>query len=298
MYVLPQPQPPKANPILIALGAATILVVTIGATCTAAESCRVSDWPLQNSTGSTALQTASLERALVIASTRHSSAGVQGGGMGPTPVYPPPARTFPPRPVAQSDQERLHFAVLDNDVVRVRTLLKSSSIDVDAPIYPRSRDSLLDLAARYGLPDIVQALIDKGARVRAEAATASQVDIHPLLSTMIWLKLHIESRGKPGVYTAAATASPEHYESIVHILLKAGADPNEIPSPVSSLGPLGLLADTPAFEGDERFAQELLSHGAALDGTATTSSALLVAAQNGFDRAHVGGSSPSPGYAQ
>jgi ankyrin repeat protein len=217
---------------------------------------------------------------MVITQVYRSANSPTGGGAAAPPGLLA-AHVFPPRPAAKNDQERLYYAVVDNDIGRVRALLRSSAVDVNAPTQQQSRDSLLDLSARYALPDIAHALIEKGARVRADATVASAVDIHPLLSTMIWRKLLIESRSGPGVFTAAATRTPERYEEIIRILLDAGADPNELPMPPARLGPLGVLADTPPFDGDVRLAQLLLDHGASLENSLAVASALAVAAENG-----------------
>jgi uncharacterized protein len=255
-------QTPGTSGNLTALSAAIILSMIGASEQAAAESCTISDWPLGIPSGSTALVVQSMPQPRMVITTAHRSANSPAGGKAAAPPGLLKAHVFPPRPAAQNDQQRLYYAVIDNDIGRVRALLRSSAVDVNDPIQEQSRDSLLDLSARYALPDIAHALIEKGARVRADATVASAVDIHPLLSAMTWLKLLIESRGSPGVFTAAATRTPERYEAIIRILLDAGADPNELPMPPARLGPLGVLADTSPFDGDVRLAQLLLDHGA------------------------------------
>jgi ankyrin repeat protein len=274
-------QTPGTSGNLTALSAAIILSMIGASEQAAAESCTISDWPLGIPSGSTALVVQSMPQPRMVITTAHRSANSPAGGKAAAPPGLLKAHVFPPRPAAQNDQQRLYYAVIDNDIGRVRALLRSSAVDVNDPIQEQSRDSLLDLSARYALPDIAHALIEKGARVRADATVASAVDIHPLLSAMTWLKLLIESRGSPGVFTAAATRTPERYEAIIRILLDAGADPNELPMPPARLGPLGVLADTSPFDGDVRLAQLLLDHGASLENSLAVASALAVAAENG-----------------
>lgn len=77
------------------------------------------------------------------------------------------------------DWLRLIYAVEDDDAAQTAAALRSRNIDVNAPLNPMTRESLLDLAAAGSQPEVVRLLLEHGAHARA--ALGGLVDATKLL---------------------------------------------------------------------------------------------------------------------
>ena len=186
----------------------------------------------------------------------------------------------PPRPELRNDQERLFAAVYEGDLERVRRLLKSPSIDVNAPARRDLRRSLIDVAAMVAQAKIARELIEHGARVRGPLP---DVDVHPIAVAMLNLKTTIQFHGDPGAFSLSPERAPEEFEATIRVLLDAGADADGVLDPTHPESALGVLLTTPRFDGDLRIASLLLERGAQL-GTATPGGApLAIAVAQGRD---------------
>lgn len=187
------------------------------------------------------------------------------------------------RPTPINDQQRLFQAVVDNDIKTVRRLLQSPNVDLNAPYNEQAPASLIDIASRYALPDIVQALIENGAKVRAEPDNPAKVTLHPVGEVVTQLSLLARfSNGRPPL-VGSPTQTPERFEETLRILLEAGANPDDMLSSSEHSSALAHLASLPEFDGDRRFAQLLLDHGATLDATVASDSPVEIAAAHGRD---------------
>ncbi|MGO8974323.1 MAG: ankyrin repeat domain-containing protein [Steroidobacteraceae bacterium] len=212
---------------------------------------------------------------------RRSAQGATGGVNASPAPEPPRIVPRPARPVPVNDQQRLFFAVYDGDLPRVQALLNSPDVDVNASYDALAKTSLINVAARECLPEITQALIRKGARIRADDAGAGGIDIRPVGSLISSLSVDILMRDHPVTVAGAPARTLEHYEATLRILLDAGADANELANTTQHLSALGQLADIAAFDGDARMAKLLLDHGAAIDDSPSATSPLIIAVGRG-----------------
>lgn len=165
--------------------------------------------------------------------------------------------------------------------VRVQALLNSPDVDVNASYDAHAKTSLINVAARECLPEITQALIRKGARIRADDAVTGGIDIRPVGSLISSLSVDILMRDHPVTVAGAPGRTLEHYEATLLILLDAGADANELANTTQHLSVLGQLADIAPFDGDSRMAQLLLDHGAVIDDSPSATSPLIIAVGRG-----------------
>jgi ankyrin repeat protein len=210
-----------------------------------------------------------------------SAQGATGGATASLAPESPKIVARPARPVPANDQQRLFFAVSDGDLHRVQALLNSPDVDVNAAYNAQARTSLINVAAQECLPEITQALIRKGARVRADVAVSGGIEIRPVGSLMSSLSVDILMRDHPVTMAGAPARTIEHYEATLRILLDAGADANELADTTEHLSALGQLAGTASFSGDARIAQLLLDHGALLDDSPSATSPLIIAVGRG-----------------
>jgi len=260
------------------------------ATCgaLAADRCVISDWPLHIPEGRASFlqfqpQSIAAPHVVVMPSVR-TTAHSQSQSPPPAARVPPPAAVARrPRPIPANDQQRLYAAVADGRVEEVRILLESPDVDVNAGYRNDSGVSLIDLAAGYGLPEITRALIKKGARVRSDAAHTSTLEVRPIAKAVSSLQFYMANRDQAWLFANMPARTPERYERTIQSLLEAGADPNEIEDPIHPAFPLGVLASAPPFEAATRIAQQLLNHGASLDGSASAGSPLIAAIASGRD---------------
>lgn len=176
---------------------------------------------------------------------------------------------------------RLIYAVEDEDAAQTAAALRSRSIDVNAPLNPMTRQSLLDLAAEGSQPEVVRLLLEHGAHARAQPG--EQVDVHPLADAMLNLGDRIHDPNLVNPYTGVrGTAAGS--AAIVKLLLDAGADPDaRLSQGYDELPPLGSLMLIPRFHGDLALARLLVQHGARVDGTDAAHSPLVLAIERGYE---------------
>jgi ankyrin repeat protein len=211
-------------------------------------------------------------------SAASSGNATTAGGAAPMSALKPAPR--PPRPVPKNDQERMFAAVYEGDLAEVQRLLRSPAVDVNAPSRSDLRGSLIDLAAGGAQSQIVQALIERGERVRGPVEA---VDVRPIAVAMLNLKITIQFHGVPGAFTWRPERSPQDFEATIRVLLDAGADADGMLDPTHPDSALGVLLSTPRFAGDMRIARLLLDHGARLDASAPGGSPLAAAIAIGRD---------------
>lgn len=194
------------------------------------------------------------------------------------------------------DWERLIYAVEDDDAAQTAAVLHARSIDVNAPLNPATRQSLLDLAAAGNEPKVVRLLLEQGAHARAQPG--EQVDVHPIADAMLALGTRIADPKLANPYTGV-TETPTASVAILKVLLDAGADPDARLSQSETLTPLGSLMLTPRFDGDLTLARQMVQYGARVDGIDGARSPLVLAIERGnqdyaqmfldFGRVSVGG---------
>jgi uncharacterized protein len=186
----------------------------------------------------------------------------------------------PPRPEPKNDQQRLFNAVYDGKLAQVQRLLRSTSVDVNAPARSDRRNSLIDLAAGGAQPEIVRELIEHGARVRGPV---EGIDVRPIAVAILGLKVTMQFHGVPGAFAWRAERSPRDYEATIRALLDAGADADGMLDPTHPDSALGELLSSPRFDGDIRIERLLLDHGAQLGASTPGGSPLAIAIANGRD---------------
>jgi ankyrin repeat protein len=254
----------------------------------AADRCVISDWPLHIPDGRASFlkfqpQSIAAPHVVVMPAVRLTAHSQAQSPPPAVPIQPPRAVARRPRPIPANDQQRLYAAVVDGRIEEVRTLLESPDVNVNAGYRNDTGVSLIDLAAGYGLPEITHALIKKGARVRRDAAQTGTLEVRPIAKAVSSLQFYITNRDQAWLFANMPARTPERYERTIQLLLEAGADPNEIEDPIHPEFPLGLLASAPPFEAATRIAQQLLDHGANLDGSASAGSPLISAIASGRD---------------
>jgi uncharacterized protein len=228
---------------------------------------------------------APLARVTTVIHKRAASTGsaTSAQSLNPAGDAPTSQRQFAPkpaRPEPKNDQERLFNAVYDGDLAQVQRLLRSRSVDVNAPARDDLRSSLIDLAAGDAQPLIARALIEQGARVRGPVV---DIDVHPIAVAVLGLKVTLQLHGTPGAFAWRPERSPEDFEATIRELLDAGADPDGMLDPGHPAAALGVLLTMPRFAGDMRIARLLLDHGAQLGDSAPGGSPLAIAVANGRD---------------
>lgn len=176
------------------------------------------------------------------------------------------------------DWERLIYAVEDDDAAQTSAALRSRSIDVNAPLNPATRQSLLDLAAEGSRPEVVRLLLEQGAHARAQPG--EQVDVHPVADAMLALGTRIADPHLANPYTGA-TETAAASVAILKLLLDAGADPDARLGQSETLTPLGSLMLTPRFDGDFALARQMVQYGARVDGIDGTRAPLVLAIERG-----------------
>lgn len=177
------------------------------------------------------------------------------------------------------DWERLIYAVEDDDVAQTAAALRSGRIDVNAPLNPATRESLLDLAAGGSQPEVVRLLLEQGAHARAQPG--EQVDVHPIANAILALGVTIADPHITNPYTGA-TETAAGSAAILRLLLAAGADPDaRLSQGMDDLTPLGSLMLIPRFDGDLALARQMVHDGARVDGIDGVSSPLVLAIQRG-----------------
>jgi ankyrin repeat protein len=179
------------------------------------------------------------------------------------------------------DWLRLIYAVEDDDAAQTAAALRSRNIDVNAPLNPMTRESLLDLAAAGSQPEVVRLLLEHGAHARAQPG--EQVDVHPLAAAMLSLASRIRDPSETNAYTGDPETAAGSV-AILGLLLDAGADPNARPSQgYDELTPLGsLVLLIPRFDGDLALARLLVEHGARVDAAEAARSPLVLAIERGY----------------
>jgi uncharacterized protein len=215
---------------------------------------------------------------LTTGSAASPAGSTTAGGAASMSGLPPSPR--PPRPVPKNDQERLFTAVYEDDLAEVQRLLPSPTVDVNAPSRSDLRTSLIDVAAGGAQAQIVQALIEQGARVRGPVEA---VDVHPIAVAIAGLKTTIQFHGVPGAFAWRSERSPSDFEATIQVLLDAGADPDGVLDPTHPDSALSVLLSTPRFDGDMRIARLLLDHGAQLGASTPGGSPLAAAVANRRD---------------
>ena len=216
----------------------------------------------------------------VVTAIHRSVGSVAAGSAAPTPaamLTRKPAQR-PPRPEPQTDQERLFAAVFAGDLERVRRLLRSPSIDVNAPARSTLRTSLINVAAMVAQAQIARALIEHGAQVRDPLPT---VDVRPIGVAMGNLKRTLQLHGDPAAFSLAPERSPSDFEATIRVLLDAGADADGVLDPTHPESALDVLLSSPHFDGDLRIARLLLDHGAQIGASAPGGSPLAIAVTQG-----------------
>jgi uncharacterized protein len=174
---------------------------------------------------------------------------------------------------------RLIYAVEDDDAAQTAAALRSRGIDVNAPLNPATRESLLDLAAEGSQPEVVRLLLEHGAHARARPG--EQVDVHPLADAMGNLASRIHDPNLTNPYTGAPETAAGSV-AILRLLLDAGADPDaRLSWGYDELTPLASLVLMPRFDGDLALARLLVQHGARVDGTDAARSPLVLAIERG-----------------
>jgi ankyrin repeat protein len=279
----------RANPIgPSSWGAPLALFALVSISAAAAERCSVSEFAVGVPDGRAAwvvggigsmpppvVRTTTVHRSVVAAAA--VTAPTPTPAPGPTTRNPPPR---PPRAEPHNDQERLFAAVFDGDLERVRRLLGSPSIDVNAPARSDLRRSLIDVAAMVAQPQIARALIEHGASVRGPLPA---VDLHPIAIAMLNLKTTIQFHGDPIAFSLSPERAPADFEATIRVLLDAGADADGELDPTHPESALGVLLTTPRFDGDLRIARLLLEHGAQLGAAAPGGAPLAIAVAQGRD---------------
>lgn len=178
------------------------------------------------------------------------------------------------------DWLRLIYAVEDDDAMRTAAALRARSIDLNAPLNPASRQSLLDLAAGGSHPEVVRLLLEHGAHVRAQAD--ERADVHPMADAMLALESRIHDPDLRNAYTGARERAAGSV-AIMRLLLDAGADPDaRLAQDYDELTPLGSLLQIPRFDGDLALARLLVQHGARVDGADAAHSPLVLAIERGY----------------
>lgn len=177
-----------------------------------------------------------------------------------------------------SDWERLIYAVEDENATRTAAALRSSAIDVNAPLNPMSRESLLNLAAAGSQPEVVRLLLAHGAHARTQPG--DEVDAHPIANAMMTIEDTVRDPYLTNPWTGAAHTIGGS-AAIIRLLLDAGADPDARLTMSDELTPLGSLMFIPRFDGDLALARLLVQHGARIDGTGWGRSPLTLAIERG-----------------
>jgi ankyrin repeat protein len=178
----------------------------------------------------------------------------------------------------KNDQERLFAAVYHGDLREVERLLRSSTVDVNAPVRSDLRRSLIDVAAAGAQFEIARLLIEHGARVRDPV---DAVDVRPIAAAILNLKSTVQMHGNPAAFSGSPERSPRDFEATIRVLLDAGADADGMLDPTHPDSALGVLLSAPRFDGDMRIARLLLDHGARLGTSAPGGSPLAIAVANG-----------------
>lgn len=178
------------------------------------------------------------------------------------------------------DWVRLIYAVEDDDAAQTAAALRSRSIDVNAPLNPTTRQSLLDLAAEGSQPEVVRLLLEHGAHARAQPG--EQVDVHPLADAMLNLGDRVHDPNETNPYTGAPETAAGSV-AILRLLLDAGADPDaRLSWGYDEFSPLGSLVLMQRFDGDLALARLLVQHGARVDATDAAHSPLVLAIDRGY----------------
>jgi ankyrin repeat protein len=178
------------------------------------------------------------------------------------------------------DWLRLIYAVEDDDAAQTAAALRSPGIDVNAPLNPATRQSLLDLAAQGSQPQVVRLLLEHGAHARAQPG--ERVDLYPLAAAMGNLADAIHDPDLTNPYTGAPERAAGSV-AILRLLLDAGADPNaRLSQSYDEPTPLGSLMLIPRFDGDLALARLLVQHGARVDGIDGAESPLVLAIERGY----------------
>jgi ankyrin repeat protein len=253
----------------------------------AAERCSVSELVLGVPDGPAAWVAGGFQAVVppvVHITTVTHSAGIGASATSlPTLTQPPTARgSAAPRPrdPGHTDQERLFAAAFYGDLPQVQRLLSSPSVNVNAPARSPMRASLIDAAAMSAQPQVIQVLIDHGARVRGPLP---DVDVHPIAVAMLNLKTTVEFQDNPPALSVMPKRTPSDFEATVRVLLEAGADADGVLDPTHPQSALVVLLSTPRFDGDLRIARLLLDHGARLDAAVPGGSPLALAVAQGRD---------------
>jgi ankyrin repeat protein len=281
----------RANPIgPCSWGAPLALFALVSISAAAADRCSVSEFAVGVPDGRAAWVVGgigSMPPPVVQITTVHRSVVAATAVTAPTPApAPAPGSTTrnpprrPPRAEPHNDQERLFAAVFDGDLERVRRLLDSPSVDVNAPARSDLRRSLIDVAAMVAQPQIARALIEHGASVRGPLPA---VDLHPIAIAMLNLKTTIQFHGDPVAFSLSPERAPADFEATIRVLLDAGADADGVLDPTHPESALGVLLTTPRFDGDLRIARLLLEHGAQLGVAAPGGAPLAIAVAQGRD---------------
>lgn len=249
--------------------------------------CAVNDWPLDIPNG-----TDSLLRFVAPAPAVATHLTVVRLSAGPpiaASVAAPVHRASPKRPWHKrqavlaarrrhsDDWDRLIYAIEDGDAPRTAAVLRSGRVDVNAPLNPETRETLLDLAAAGSQPEVVRLLLQHGAHVRA--GSGGRTAVHPLASAMSHLEWTLDGAVR-NPFTGA-DETPADSEAIIRMLLEWGADPDVPLTDLDDLTPLVSLMLMPRFDGDLALARLLVQHGAHVEGVGSGRSPLLLAIERG-----------------
>jgi len=274
-------------------GAALALLVFGPAGAFAADQCTVNDLVIDvwdgpakyMSGGPVALSTTQANATTIIRNAPVIAGSTASRGVPPSAAAAAPLSGLkpaprPPRPAPKNDQERLFTAVFEGDLAEVQRLLRSPTVDVNAPARSDLRRSLIDVAAAGAQPQIARALIEHGARVRGPVEA---VDVRPIGMAILNLTITVQMHGNPAAFAWSPERPAREFEATIRVLLDAGADADGVLDPTHPDSALGVLLSAPRFDGDMRIARLLLEHGAKLDASAPGGSPLAAAVANRRD---------------
>jgi uncharacterized protein len=246
--------------------------------------CSISDWPLGMPEGTadfvrfirpSAMPVVTRVQRVTRTAGSHA-ATVSGAGTAAAPRDWKARRSPTPSP-----NQKLAYAVMDNDSKHLEQLIKSTRLYLDASTGSDRLDGLLNLAAGLGEPDVARILITHGAQVRSQPG--DPVALHPVADAMLGLGSYLGTRDRPEPFFNAPPRSVAGFVAVIRLLLEAGADPDARIGPGGDLTTLGNLMLTPRFDSDVDLAAMLIAHGASADGTTPDRSALGFAIERGYD---------------
>jgi ankyrin repeat protein len=260
-----------------------ILALSVAQAVVADTQCPISDWPLEMPEG-----TADLVRFIhastlpVVTHVETVTRRVRShAGSAPGGPAAPPRDWKDHRSATPSRDQKLAYAVMDDDSKQLERLLKSPRADPDPSTGSDRLGGLLNLAAGLGEPEVARVLIAHGAHARSQPG--DPVALHPIADAMMGLEGYLNTRDRPEPFFNKPPRSVAGYVTVIHVLLDAGADPDAHIVPSDDLAALSHLMLTPRFDGDVDLAAMLVAHGASADGSAPDRSPLGFALEKGYD---------------